>query len=301
MFHIYMFVSKQSGNVYVGQTRMPETRKRQHTYDLSKGKHKNAHFQRAWNLYGESEFDHFYLADFDTKADVDDAERFYIAWFRELNLCYNHMGGGEGNYQPDEETRRKFGWSKGKKLTEEQKAALKGRKPAMTGLKHSEEAKSRMSEAHTGKVLSPEHKAKLAAALQKRVFTPEYRAKLSEAAKGNTHSKGRKMPAEQQEKLRAANSRPKSEEHKQKIADTLRGRPLADETKRKISETTKGRPGKPLSEETKQKIREARAKQVMKPVSEETSQKISEAKKGWNPSEETRERMRQAALRRYGG
>src|ERR1051325_6315836 len=108
MFHIYVIQNLENGMVYIGQTRSPITRKRNHTYALSKGKHQNAHLQRSWNQYGEAAFEFFFLAEFLEKPECDEAECFYIDWYKSLGLAYNNQNGGWGPGKFSQETKEKI-------------------------------------------------------------------------------------------------------------------------------------------------------------------------------------------------
>lgn len=232
MFHIYVIENTESSKYYIGQTVRQKNRMREHRYDLHRGKHKNAHLQRSWRAHGEQAFQFYHLVSFETKEEVDEAERFYIAWFRDLGICYNHMGGGEGNYQPDEETRRKLGWSKGLKipsrgdhlrgipLTAEHKEKLKGPRPSLQGRVFKPETLEAMSAARKGKP-NPGAAAQALHMNEVRVFTPEYRKKLSDAAKGNTHCRGRTHSEETIAKMK---NRVFTEEHRQRISDAQKAR-----------------------------------------------------------------------------
>lgn len=83
--------------------------------------------------------------------------------------------------------------------------------------------------------------------------------------------------------------------------------PPSEETKQKISQANKGKPswrkGVPLSAETKQKISQANKGKAPSRkgavLSEETKQKMSQSHKNKIISDETREKMREAALLRW--
>lgn len=81
----------------------------------------------------------------------------------------------------------------------------------------------------------------------------------------------------------------------------FKGRHLSEETKAKISRALIGRvspnKGKKLSQEHKNALKINHKGMSGKKHSYETRLKISEARKGWNPSEETREKMRNNCIR----
>lgn len=108
----------------------------------------------------------------------------------------------------------------GRKHTEESRkkmsAALKGKytgeKSSFWGKKHTEEYKEKMSQLLKGRKVSDETKAKISKANRGRSLTPEHRLAVSLAHKGRKHSKesvermrakltGRKMPKEAKELL----------------------------------------------------------------------------------------------------
>lgn len=123
--------------------------------------------------------------------------------------------------------------------------------------------------------------------------TEENRKNMSDAQKGKVLSE------EHKQKIGASGKgRVFSEEHKQKIGDANKGKVVSDETRSKISEAKKGKPspnkGKPMSEEQKEKLRESKKRENL---SEETLQKMSNAAK--NRSEETNKKISDAAKERY--
>ena len=54
---IYKIVCKPTGKAYFGSTKDWKPRKSQHLCCLRKGKHHSVHLQRAWNKYGEENFE----------------------------------------------------------------------------------------------------------------------------------------------------------------------------------------------------------------------------------------------------
>ena len=55
---VYIFKNKINGKCYIGSTVMSfKKRFNHHVYHLRENKHKNSHFQNAWNKYGEDSFE----------------------------------------------------------------------------------------------------------------------------------------------------------------------------------------------------------------------------------------------------
>ena len=120
----------------------------------------------------------------------------------------------------------------------------------MTGFKHSEETRKKMSENNArywkGKTLSE-----------------ETRKKISEAKKGKTHSEEtrKKMSEANKSKNNPMYGKTHSEETRKKMSEAKKGKTLSEETRKKISESQKGENnpmyGKTHSEEARKKISEA--------------------------------------------
>lgn len=146
------------------------------------------------------------------------------------------------------------------------------------GKKLSEETKRRMSESRKGMELSEEHKKKLADSKRGEnnpMKREEVRKKISKANKGKkSWNKGKSgcFTKETIEKMRDAKigtvpwnkGKKMSEEQKKKLSDALRGRKLSEEHKENIKKYVSQHPpfkGKHHSEETKEKLRKAALKQ----------------------------------------
>ena len=120
----------------------------------------------------------------------------------------------------------------------------------MTGFKHSEETRKKMSENNArywkGKTLSE-----------------ETRKKISEAKKGKTHSEEtrKKMSEANKSKNNPMYGKTHSEETRKKMSEAKKGKTLPEKTRKKISEANKGENnpmyGKTHSEEARKKISEA--------------------------------------------
>lgn len=113
---------------------------------------------------------------------------------------------------------------------------------SLSGWKHSDESKAKMSLVHKGKSLSEEHKSKLSLIHKTIGISPEHRLKLA----GWKHSEEARNLISERGKGREVG------EHARKIASlTHKGKTISEETRKRISE---GNKGKVISEETKLKI-----------------------------------------------
>jgi hypothetical protein len=105
----------------------------------------------------------------------------------------------------------------------------------MTGFRHSEETKRRISLAGKG-----------------RPHTSEHRKRISESLTGTKHSDLTRS------NMREAKKRsPMSEEGRRKLSELKRGKPMSEETRKKMSESKIGKKRGPASDETKRKISES--------------------------------------------
>jgi NUMOD3 motif-containing protein len=127
----------------------------------------------------------------------------------------------------------------------------------MTGKKHSEEARGKMSACHLGKrprlghKSSDETKRKLSEAGRRKWLNPEYRKHCLEMNKGRTHSEetkskmsraaiGRIPGPETRRKISESNmGKICSAEHREKVSKALRGRIFSEDHRKKISEAKK--------------------------------------------------------------
>jgi group I intron endonuclease len=198
-----------AGRVYVGSSsRSIETRWSQHLYDLRKGGHHSQFLQNAFNKYGEDALQFFILEAIVRPELAIAAEQ---RWLDELHPEYNTCLVAGSNL----------------------------------GVKHSPEARARMSAAkagrgsayveaaaaaHRGKHLSPEHRAKLSAAQVGKEVSAETRARMSVA------QAGRVISPEARVKIGAASlGRRPSLESRAKMSASQTGRKATAETRARLS------------------------------------------------------------------
>lgn len=144
---VYSHKNKTNGKIYIGLTSMkPEERWRN-----GKGYHKGTHFRNAIDKYGWDGFIHKIIKNNLTKEEAEYWEQYYIALYNltDRRFGYNMSSGGEagGGHPQTEETRRKIGEN--------------GCHIGMTGKKHSENTKKRMSESQMGHPVSEETRKKI--------------------------------------------------------------------------------------------------------------------------------------------
>lgn len=105
----------------------------------------------------------------------------------------------------------------------------------VTGFRHSEETKKRISSAGRG-----------------RPHTMEHRNRISESLRGTKHSELTRS------NMREAKKRsPMTEEGRRKLSELKRGKRLSEETRKKMSDSKIGKKRGPASDETKKKISES--------------------------------------------
>lgn len=238
MHSIYFIVNTTTDRVYVGQSVGWKHRVRNHFYQLTKGNHHCQHLQRSFDKYGRGAFEFFASSDSLTKEEADDAERFYIAWFRSLGLSYNSTGGGDGCYSPSDELKAR--------LSDVRRGKIR-----------TEEAKRKTSESLKGRQttpMTPETRAKISATLTGRTTVPCSEDKKAKISAANT---GRTFTPEQVENVRLG---AKAGWDKRRADGTDIVGDMPEETKRKISESRKGKGTGPRSEETRAKLSDAATK-----------------------------------------
>jgi group I intron endonuclease len=201
---VYAIRCTVNHKVYVGSAANIGARWKAHRRALESGFHHSDHLQRAWDLYGKEQFV-FEVIEFV----LDPSELIVIEqeWIDRLQSADRNSG---YNVSPTAGSPR--------------------------GVKHSPDARLRMSLAHLGKKLSAKTCDKMSMANKGKKLTAEHRAKISAA------HKGRKKTREHTAKMAAAHRGLKpSMETRAKMSAAQTGRRCPSETRRKISESHKGK------------------------------------------------------------
>lgn len=126
---IYCIENKINHKKYIGLSIDIEKRWQQHRTELKYDYHDNSHLQRAWNKYGEENFE-FYILELCNVNELHEKEKYYIEKYKSSdgNFGYNFTAGGEGmiGYHHSEETRKKLSEAMiGKKLSDEWKEHIR--------------------------------------------------------------------------------------------------------------------------------------------------------------------------------
>ena len=229
---IYLIYCATNEKGYIGQTKSKHGfahRFRGHRQRLRLNKHWNAHFQSAWNKYGEENFTFLPIEEIplDREASFfDERETYYINLIEE-SLSFNKQR-NPLTKKMSEETKQKISLIK--------KEFYKNNPHHSKGYKHTEEALRNMREAHKGQFLTEETKQKLSIALSGDK-NPMYGKKHSEETrlKITNANLGRKLDEETKMKMSLSRiGKSKSEEHKQNISKGLTGIKRSEETLEKM-------------------------------------------------------------------
>jgi len=186
---IYVIRNKVNGKRYIGSTNNIKRRWKEHACLLRKGKHDNSHLQRAWDKYGEDNFEFVVILE----CSVEQLLNFEQKQFEtcpEYNL--SHIA---GKIEFTAEIRKKQSIAlKGKVKSKEWREHISIGKTGKThkGVPHTQEYKDRMSALKKG--------------IPKPPFSEQHRNNLSIASKGKPKKKGRIVSIDTRTKLSKTNT-----------------------------------------------------------------------------------------------
>lgn len=268
---VYKISSKAKPHrYYIGSSVCIRRRWAGHLHDLRQNKHHSPKLQHHYNKYGEGDLE-FTVIETCDRCNLIVQEQFFIDTYNPwFNVLPNAFS------------------CLGMKHSDEAKAKISesNRRRSV-----SEETKNKIRDAHIGKRLADETKIKMSAIRKGRKFSDEHKAKISESLSG------RRVSEETREKLKMAR----------------KNRVITEETKRRLSESHKGERnyfyGKKHSEKTKEKLRDAwhnatperrgRMKEIRKlvrPYSEDRRARMAEITRGKMESEERRKAQSEIAM-----
>ena len=230
---IYKITNIQNGHFYIGSTINFNKRWSTHKYNLSHNKHVNPHLQRAWGVYGGSQFIFEILRICPPiKGILMFYEQHYLdkSW-DDCRVCYNILKIAHSalGYRHSDTTLQL--------MSECQKGNQKG-----LGHKCNESARKNMSDIALN--MTPEHKQNISKSKIGKPRSEETKRKIAQSLKGRAPSK-------------EALEKGLETKRKKNLPSPLRGRKASEETKQKISTSLKGHVGCNHTEETKQILRDA--------------------------------------------
>jgi group I intron endonuclease len=182
---IYTIICLINDKMYIGSAINIRIRWNNHKYQLKNNKHDNIYLQRAWNKYGEENFEFRIIEIIEDKSNLIEREQY---WIDKLKTCDKEFGynlrviaTSNLGYIWSEESKQKL--SKAKKgnsfHTEETKEKIRKKRKEQI---FSEETKKKMSQTKKGKKFSEEHKAKISSSNMGKKISEETRLKLSISA-----------------------------------------------------------------------------------------------------------------------
>lgn len=157
---------------YIGQSVNIKSRWMKHKSELNNNNHDNDYFQKAWNKYGEENFE-FTILEECSKDMLNERECYYIDLYNTINrdYGYNLKSGGQDTNYVTEDVKNKISKANKKYYIEhpeakiqcsknaynqwnnpEIKAKIMGENNGMYGRTHSKEARKKISEAQKGHI-----------------------------------------------------------------------------------------------------------------------------------------------------
>lgn len=209
---VYEHTNLNDGKKYIGITsQSPNQRWRN-----GNGYKYNPYFYNAILKYGWDSFFHEIFFSGLTEEDAKSKETELISKYNTMceDYGYNLTNGGDGTV--------------GRRCSEESKQKIR---EAHIGLKHTDDAKKRISDAMIGNQYAKGYK-----------HTEDAKRKISKSSIGNQYAKGNKLSDVTRKKMSDSHKGKKpSAETRKKLSAVNKGRIVSDETKAKISAANKGK------------------------------------------------------------
>ena len=160
MIGVYFIRNKINEKFYVGHSVDIKYRFRRHLYELKRNIHHCQYLQRAWNKYGEDNFEFIIYKECSTEEESQDLEQYFIDNYKDViyNVSNNARLGGDlltDNPNRDKIIKKRTITRQKKydSMTKEEKILIYGKfgeKNPMYGKKRSKELKEKISKAHKG-------------------------------------------------------------------------------------------------------------------------------------------------------
>lgn len=177
---IYKITNTVTGKIYVGKSVDLKQRWHSHKSYLRSGTHCNEYLQRSWDKYGEESFV-FEIIEYCPVENIEQREIYWINTLDSYKNGYNLTIGGEGCV--------------GRIPTQEHRERLRQSnigKQCRCGWKHTEEAKTKISQRAKGRILSEEHKQILFASRKGKPISEEHKQQIREYRTGQKYTQKQK-------------------------------------------------------------------------------------------------------------
>lgn len=173
---IYVYRHRESGKVYVGQTKRPfNVRRREHLTSLSK----TMYFENALRLHGEEAFEVFLFPV--SQRWLNEVEKRFIVKYDSRHPNGYNLAPGGGNPSMSEMGKMRIAESNSQRVWTAE-SRLKNAEAQRNSPAQQEHLK-KMAEGNRGRKATPEHRAKIAESNRRRSYSPETIAKMSASAK----------------------------------------------------------------------------------------------------------------------
>jgi group I intron endonuclease len=162
---VYEIINTINNKKYIGQSIDIYRRWKDHQCKLQTNSHNNEYLQRAWNKYGEENFE-FKICEVCSEDKLDERECFYIKEYQTCNQLYGYnLKDGGGHHDVSEEARLHMSQAHVNQWTEERRKEMRikysGEKNPFYGKKHTEETRRKIAEANKLRVWSEKSKQKM--------------------------------------------------------------------------------------------------------------------------------------------
>lgn len=204
---IYRIRNEANGKVYIGSAVNLESRMGAHRRMLRRSAHHSIKLQRAWDKHGEESFSFCVLEHVEDKSKLLAAEQHWLDLTKSATEGYNiaRKAGNLTGFRHTDETRKKMSEShKGYVKSEQHRENLS---KVNTGKKMSDEARLKMRLAKLGTKRAPhsdETKSKMRAAKLGKLVSQESREKMSASRTGLKWSEARWAALEEKRRRKIA-------------------------------------------------------------------------------------------------
>lgn len=182
---IYLITHIASLRQYVGSSANLELRWLDHQNSLQRKRHHSRYLQRVWNKYGADAFQWEILEECPTEKLLSREQWYLDNWEVVFNTC--RIAGSPLGIKHTEESRRNMSEAhKGKRLSEAAKEKLRIFNTGLKQKPYSESRRKNMSDAQKGKCVPKAVRAKISETMKGRKHTPEAIRNMKIAAKNRS-------------------------------------------------------------------------------------------------------------------